>query len=304
MFASGGLHSLTRAPPSYAQLWPEKFQNKTNGVTQRRWLAFCNPPLRKLISKTLGNEEWITDLFKVKVRAHKARLRVCVHACVCVRVCLCARVCVCACTPVCVRAPVCLWVGVRVCRQPVWPGPGVCSMLRRVHFSQCSQRTGLAQGHEGRALCRAHPVDQGLHSFACVWTHTCYCRLSQLLVVAVVDVNVQAFACSCSLKLARSCGGVVAVHIVQALRDHADKPEFQAEWQAAKRAAKVRAVDMIQRLCGELQVWLIKTKHIRNQMRLVSGWGGSRARFLARVPAHPHPASISPLPEVPLWLRG
>nr|AGV05361.1 starch phosphorylase [Dunaliella salina] len=47
-------------------LWPEKFQNKTNGVTQRRWLAFCNPPLRKLISRTLGNEEWITDLYKVQ----------------------------------------------------------------------------------------------------------------------------------------------------------------------------------------------------------------------------------------------
>jgi len=52
-------------------LWPEKFQNKTNGVTQRRWLAFCNPPLRKLISKTLGNEDWITDLYKVQeLRKH------------------------------------------------------------------------------------------------------------------------------------------------------------------------------------------------------------------------------------------
>lgn len=52
---------------SNLQLWPDKFQNKTNGVTQRRWLAFCNPPLRKLISKKLGNEKWITDLFKVQV---------------------------------------------------------------------------------------------------------------------------------------------------------------------------------------------------------------------------------------------
>ncbi|KAF5838571.1 phosphorylase, glycogen [Dunaliella salina] len=52
-------------------LWPEKFQNKTNGVTQRRWLAFCNPPLRKLISTTLGNEDWITDLYKVQeLRKH------------------------------------------------------------------------------------------------------------------------------------------------------------------------------------------------------------------------------------------
>jgi starch phosphorylase len=46
----------------FYKLWPEKFQNKTNGVTQRRWLAFCNPPLRQLISKTLGNERWIKDL--------------------------------------------------------------------------------------------------------------------------------------------------------------------------------------------------------------------------------------------------
>ena len=38
---------------------------------------------------------------------------------------------------------------------------------------------------------------------------------------------------------------------MQELRKHADDPAFQAEWQAAKKAAKVRAVDMIQRLCGE-----------------------------------------------------
>ena len=27
----------------FAELYPDKFQNKTNGVTPRRWLAFCNP---------------------------------------------------------------------------------------------------------------------------------------------------------------------------------------------------------------------------------------------------------------------
>ena len=46
----------------FYKIWPEKFQNKTNGVTQRRWLAFCNPKLRSIISETLGTEEWITNL--------------------------------------------------------------------------------------------------------------------------------------------------------------------------------------------------------------------------------------------------
>jgi starch phosphorylase len=40
-------------------LWPEKFVNITNGVTQRRWLAFCNPNLRQLITRSLGTEDWI-----------------------------------------------------------------------------------------------------------------------------------------------------------------------------------------------------------------------------------------------------
>ena len=51
----------------FADLWPEKFQNKTNGVTPRRWLAFCNPPLRQLITNTLGTDAWINDLDLLKV---------------------------------------------------------------------------------------------------------------------------------------------------------------------------------------------------------------------------------------------
>jgi Carbohydrate phosphorylase len=43
----------------FAEMWPDKFANVTNGVTQRRWLAFCNEPLRRLLSKTLGSEAWI-----------------------------------------------------------------------------------------------------------------------------------------------------------------------------------------------------------------------------------------------------
>jgi starch phosphorylase len=49
----------------FYELWPEKFNNKTNGVTQRRWVALCNPKLSALISKTIG-EAWITDLQQLK----------------------------------------------------------------------------------------------------------------------------------------------------------------------------------------------------------------------------------------------
>lgn len=45
----------------FYELWPHKFNNKTNGVTQRRWMASCNPELRKLLKKTIG-EGWITNL--------------------------------------------------------------------------------------------------------------------------------------------------------------------------------------------------------------------------------------------------
>ncbi|MDD4914668.1 MAG: glycogen/starch/alpha-glucan phosphorylase [Methylococcales bacterium] len=45
----------------FYELWPYKFNNKTNGVTPRRWLAACNPELARLITATIG-EGWITDL--------------------------------------------------------------------------------------------------------------------------------------------------------------------------------------------------------------------------------------------------
>jgi starch phosphorylase len=51
--------------PDFAELWPEKFNNKTNGITQRRWLLKCNPPLAKLISDAIG-DKWITDLYELK----------------------------------------------------------------------------------------------------------------------------------------------------------------------------------------------------------------------------------------------
>ena len=45
----------------FYQLWPAKFNNKTNGVTPRRWLAMCNPELAELITDTIG-DGWVTDL--------------------------------------------------------------------------------------------------------------------------------------------------------------------------------------------------------------------------------------------------
>ena len=59
----------------FAELWPEKFQNKTNGVTPRRWLAFCNPPMRELLTETLGGDEWINNLQKVEVSRSQRRIK-------------------------------------------------------------------------------------------------------------------------------------------------------------------------------------------------------------------------------------
>jgi starch phosphorylase len=47
--------------PDFAQLWPERFSNKTNGVAPRRWLLKANPALSEMLTRTLG-EGWITDL--------------------------------------------------------------------------------------------------------------------------------------------------------------------------------------------------------------------------------------------------
>lgn len=47
-------------------VWPERFQNKTNGVTQRRWLALCNPQLAALLTRLLGSDRWLTDLSALK----------------------------------------------------------------------------------------------------------------------------------------------------------------------------------------------------------------------------------------------
>ena len=51
--------------PDFFQMTPEKFQNKTNGITPRLWLRESNPFLASLISDHIG-EEWISDLSKLK----------------------------------------------------------------------------------------------------------------------------------------------------------------------------------------------------------------------------------------------
>ncbi|AMD95379.1 glycogen/starch/alpha-glucan phosphorylase [Leptotrichia sp. oral taxon 847] len=47
------------------ELYPEKFLNKTNGITQRRWLLKANPELAALITELIG-DKWITDLYELK----------------------------------------------------------------------------------------------------------------------------------------------------------------------------------------------------------------------------------------------
>lgn len=46
-------------------IWPERFNNKTNGITQRRWLALANPELAAFITEKIG-DGWLTDLSKLK----------------------------------------------------------------------------------------------------------------------------------------------------------------------------------------------------------------------------------------------
>lgn len=48
------------------KVFPERFQNKTNGITQRRWLGLCNRELSAFITQLLGNDDWIIDLNKLK----------------------------------------------------------------------------------------------------------------------------------------------------------------------------------------------------------------------------------------------
>lgn len=62
------LHSQllkTNMFPEFNTIFPDKFNNKTNGITQRRWLLSSNPELAKLITSAIG-DSWILDFTKIK----------------------------------------------------------------------------------------------------------------------------------------------------------------------------------------------------------------------------------------------
>ena len=50
----------------FAEFWPGKFTNMTNGITQRRWLLCSNPQLASLITEKLGDDDWITNLTELR----------------------------------------------------------------------------------------------------------------------------------------------------------------------------------------------------------------------------------------------
>ncbi|MGB6449132.1 MAG: glycogen/starch/alpha-glucan phosphorylase [Steroidobacteraceae bacterium] len=56
----------TRVLSDFAGLFPRRFNNKTNGVTPRRWLQQANPRLSALISETIGGKDWVTDLGQLR----------------------------------------------------------------------------------------------------------------------------------------------------------------------------------------------------------------------------------------------
>src|SRR6185295_2528232 len=61
----------TQLLSDFFELWPERFNNKTNGVTPRRWILYANPRLTKLISSRIGTD-WIDrDLGQLRaIAAH------------------------------------------------------------------------------------------------------------------------------------------------------------------------------------------------------------------------------------------
>src|SRR5262249_35866889 len=55
----------TTVVPDFAAMFPERFSNKTNGVTPRRWLLLANPDLARLVTEAIG-DGWRTDLGQLR----------------------------------------------------------------------------------------------------------------------------------------------------------------------------------------------------------------------------------------------
>jgi starch phosphorylase len=77
----------TRTLKDFGEMFPERFSNKTNGVTPRRWLLLANPALARLITETIG-DGWVTDLGQLRKlipladdSAFRASFRKETHAC-------------------------------------------------------------------------------------------------------------------------------------------------------------------------------------------------------------------------------
>lgn len=74
------LHShilMNRELKDFSYLYPTKFNNKTNGVTHRRWLAYCNPQLTSLINQTIG-KDWMhqpSQLEKIEAYANNPQIQ-------------------------------------------------------------------------------------------------------------------------------------------------------------------------------------------------------------------------------------
>src|SRR5262249_46905085 len=62
----------TRVLRDFAELFPERFNNKTNGVTPRRWLQQANPALAQLITQAIG-PDWVCDLDELRKLAPLAQ---------------------------------------------------------------------------------------------------------------------------------------------------------------------------------------------------------------------------------------
>ena len=50
----------------FYKIYPDKFVNVTNGITQRRWMGVCNPDMSEFITDLLGNKNWLNDLSELE----------------------------------------------------------------------------------------------------------------------------------------------------------------------------------------------------------------------------------------------